>query len=111
VSKDFTMPVSYDEADVRRACARKSAFTSERDARASARRVMDFNPYAEVVAYGCHFCGSWHIGRKSGMRLEPELDDVEPATVTEEEPLRRRPTYGELRRAARRRTRQSKGLQ
>lgn len=111
VSKDLSMPVSYDEADVKRTCARKSAFPSERDAKASARRVMTGNPYAQVVAYGCLHCGSWHVGRKSGSFVNVQLDEPEPETVTEEEPRRRSPTYGELRRSARRRTRHSKGMQ
>jgi hypothetical protein len=54
--------VDYDRADEGWSCHRKKAYPTEAFARRVAQKMRDERD-ANVVAYGCRHCGSYHIGR------------------------------------------------
>ena len=64
------------EPDVRRSCTRKRCYSTEALAVAEAhRKNYDHSDVGlELCAYGCHFCGFWHIGRAPG---SPQIVDSE----------------------------------
>jgi hypothetical protein len=57
------MTAQHASASVRWSCARKHRFTSYREADKVAARMRrrDDEP---MVAYGCRFCGGWHVGHE-----------------------------------------------
>lgn len=55
----------YSGAATEWTCARKKAYPTEKLAKQVANRMRE-NRGADVVAYACTRCGSYHIGRRPG---------------------------------------------
>jgi hypothetical protein len=56
------MHTNYPDADPQRACTRKKAYPDEKLAKRVARSINERDTTANVRAYGCTLCGSFHIG-------------------------------------------------
>jgi hypothetical protein len=66
---------SYEDADIVRSCTSHKAYPSEVIARAAVLAIVRQSPDADLRAYACTHCGSWHVG--SAPRRLPSDVEVE----------------------------------
>lgn len=75
----MSFPTDYDNAHPVRSCTRKKAYPTEEIARSAVRSIREGSPDADVRAYACRSCGSWHVGASPGaVKTDADLDPLRP---------------------------------
>lgn len=85
----------FDGADIIRSCTRKKPYPSQEVAKLAVASIMESSAEANVRAYACRHCGTWHVGRV------PSSERVPRAVEAEQDEWARRPRgNGRMRRRA-----------